>query len=141
MQNIKESWKQVLDIISTEVTTVTYDLWIKTLEPLTIKDDCLIILATSEKSKERCNDLCASQLKLAIAESFENVSSYKIISPEEQETFSVDNQTDVVIQEIKKPASMKFNSKYNFDNFVVGKCNEFVFAASRAVAEKPSKKI
>ena len=140
MQNIKESWKQVLDIISTEVTTVTFDLWIKTLEPLMIKDDCLIILATSESAKKRCNDLCASQLKLAIAESFENVGSYKIISPEEKETFAVDNQTDVVVQEVKKPVSINFNSKYNFDNFVVGKSNEFVFAASRAVAENPGKR-
>lgn len=140
MQNIKESWKQVLDIISTEVTTVTFDLWIKTLEPIMIKDDCLIILATSESAKRRCNDLCASQLKLAIAESYENVGSYKIISPEERETFAVDNQTDIAIQQVKKPVGISFNSKYNFDNFVVGKSNEFAFAASRAVAENPGKR-
>lgn len=141
MQNIKESWKQVLDIVSTEVTTVTFDLWIKTLEPLMIKDDCLIILATSEKSKERCNDLCSSQLKLAIAESYENVSSFKIISPEEKETFAVDNQTEVAVQEIKKTNSIKFNSKYTFDNFVVAKCNEVVFAAGRAISENPGVRI
>ena len=139
MQNIKESWKQVLDIISTEVTTVTFDLWIKTLEPLTIQNDCLILLANSEMAKKRCNELCSSQLKLAIAESFEDVSSYKIISPEEKETLSIDSklQPDTTFQEIKKNTNTCFNPKYNFDNFVVGKSNQFVFAASRAIAENP----
>ena len=33
-----------------------------------------------------------------------------------------------------------FNSKYTFDNFVVGKSNQFVYAAARAVAEHPGLK-
>lgn len=142
MQNIKESWKQVLDIISTEVTTVTFDLWIKTLEPLMIKDGSLILLANSEVAKKRCNELCSSQLKLAIADTFESVNSFKIISPEEKDNFVSNSQSDVnvISQEIKKDSFSVFNPKYNFDNFVVGKSNEFVFAACRAVAENPGTK-
>src|SRR5207302_328274 len=33
----------------------------------------------------------------------------------------------------------QLNSRYTFDSFVVGKSNEFAHAASRAVAEQPSK--
>lgn len=139
MQNIKESWNQVLDIISTEVTTVTFDLWVKTLEPLTIKDDCLIILANSEIAKRRCNELCSSQLKLAIAECYDSVGSFKIISPEEKADMVTNSTESIVRQEVKKDDFI-FNDKYTFDNFVVGKSNEFVFAASRAIAESPGKK-
>ena len=37
-------------------------------------------------------------------------------------------------------AKNPFNSKYTFDNFVVGKSNQFVYAAARAVAEHPGEK-
>ena len=33
-----------------------------------------------------------------------------------------------------------FNPKYTFDNFVVGKSNQFVYAAARSVAENPGEK-
>ncbi len=33
----------------------------------------------------------------------------------------------------------RLNTRYTFDSFVVGKSNEFAHAASRAVAEQPSK--
>src|SRR5947199_9513760 len=33
----------------------------------------------------------------------------------------------------------QINTRYTFDSFVVGKSNEFAHAASRAVAEQPSK--
>ena len=142
MQNIKENWKNVLSLMQSEVTTITFDLWVKTLEPVAIKDNCLIILASSETAKRRCNELCASQLKLAIADAYNDVDSYKIITEEENEIeetqqmeeVSVSNDDNYSIQ------STQFNPKYTFDSFVVGKSNEFVYAASRAVAEAPGKK-
>ena len=141
MQNIKDNWIEVLNAVSSEVTTVTFDLWVKTLEPLIIKDGCLILLASSETAKKRCLELCESQLKLAIADNFE-VDSFKIISPEEKDDFSPEVKPDenVVLEDVKKTSSVSFNPKYTFDSFVVGKSNEFVYAASRAVAENPGKR-
>ena len=141
MENIKDKWNEVLNVISNEVTTVTFDLWVKTLEPLMIKDDCLILLASSESAKKRCMELCESELKLAIADNYE-VNSFKIITPDEKDDFSpAEKQSEnVPLEDIKRQNSTTFNSKYTFDSFVVGKSNEFVYAASRAVAENPGKR-
>ena len=87
MQNIKENWKNVLSIMQSEVTTITFDLWVKTLEPVAIKDNCLIILASSETAKKRCSELCSNELKLAIADAYADVDSYKIITEEESEDY------------------------------------------------------
>jgi chromosomal replication initiator protein len=43
-------------------------------------------------------------------------------------------QTEFDFRESSNP----FNSKYTFDNFVVGSCNEFAHAAARAVATNPA---
>ena len=140
MQNLKDNWNEVLNTMSNEVTTVTFDLWVKTLEPLTIKNDCLILLANSETAKKRCLELCENQLKLCIADNFE-VDSFKIISPDEKEDFSpMAEQQNVVLEDIKRQNSTNFNPKFTFESFFVGKSNEFVYAASRAVAENPGKR-
>lgn len=140
MQSLKDNWNEVLNTMSNEVTTVTFDLWVKTLEPLTIKDDCLILLASSETAKKRCLELCENQLKLSIADNFE-VDSFKIISPDEKDNFSpMSEQQNVALEDIKRQNSTNFNPKFTFESFVVGKSNEFVYAASRAVAENPGKR-
>lgn len=137
MQNIKESWENTLNVMVNEVTFITFDLWVKTLEPLAIKENCLILLANSETAKKRCLELCSDALKLAIADCFEGVDSFKVISPEEKEDFSPKKEDTVSTPEIIKKDNFKFNPKFTFENFVVGKSNEFVYAASRAVAENP----
>ena len=139
MQNIKENWNNVLSNMANEVTTVTFDLWVKTLEPIAIKDDCLIIMASSETAKKRVLELCSNQLKLAIADNYQDVQSYKIISPDEREDFLPDDNPEQNVVQTKKE-SMSFNPKYTFESFVVGKSNEFVYAGGRAVAENPGKR-
>ena len=53
MQNLKENWLKVLDLLEREVTAVSFDLWIKSCEPIELKDDCLVIRANSETAKQR----------------------------------------------------------------------------------------
>ena len=38
-----------------------------------------------------------------------------------------------------EPAELSLNTKYSFETFVVGSCNQFAHAASQAVAEAPAK--
>ena len=137
MQNIKESWNNVLNVMINEVSTITFDLWVKALEPLSINNGCLIVLASSETAKKRCNELCANELRLAISDCFEDVDSYRIISPEEKENFTPQISETPNTEVTKRENLIKFNPKYTFESFVVGKSNEFVYAASRAVAENP----
>lgn len=142
MSNIKDNWEKVLTILEKEVTAVSFDLWIKTLEPFEIQDNCLIIIASSETAKERCMSSHSTVLKLAIAESFDDVESFEILSPDEKEEYlsaKIPSTTETKITEADKPAGaiFKFNPKYTFDNFVVGKSNQFVYAASRGVADTP----
>lgn len=54
---------------------------------------------------------------------------------------SVDGQTAPPTQHAFEfqPNGQRFNEKYTFERFVVGSCNEFAHAASRAVADNPAK--
>lgn len=145
MQNIKENWTQVLDAVSNEVTSITYDLWIKNLEPIEVRDGCLVLKANTETTKKRVEELCTDVLKLAISDCFENVSSFKILSPEEklenkEPEVQTNNYQTNQIDQIAKQGTIQFNPKYTFDSFVIGKSNQIAYAAARAVAENPGQK-
>lgn len=142
MQNLNENWLKVIDLLEREVTAVSLELWIKTCEPIAIKNDYLLIKASSETAKNRINEMLLDQFKLAIGEVFDNIKGFEILSPQEAEELKLENDDiDSDKNKIDEPKTKKFNQKYTFDSFVVGKSNQVVYAASRSIAENPSGKI
>ena len=139
MELLKELWSSVLNILEKEVTAVSFDLWIKTLEPISIKEQSLILVASSETAKNQCLKNHATAIKIAIKDIKKNIKSFKILRQKEKE----ENYKSIVNEE-KQKEELKplcnFNKKYTFDSFVVGNSNQFVYAASRSVAENPSSK-
>lgn len=140
MTNLDESWKKILDLLEKEVTAVSFDLFIKTLEPIEINNNCLVLAASSENSKTRCLSLHATPIKIAVTQVFDNVNSFEILSPAEKEEYlkqtKPENET-VISEDFKENLQPKFNPKYTFDTFVVGSSNRIVYAAARSVAENP----
>ena len=142
MQNLKENWSKVLNLLEKEVTAVSFDLWIKTLEPVEIKNDCLIIKASSETAKQRVLNMHSSQIKLVLSEVFDNINCFEILNDEEFEVYNKQQlEVKCSTEEVPVKVGQKLNPKYTFDSFVVGKSNQYVYAASRNVAENPSGKI
>lgn len=137
--NINEKWSKVLNILETEVTAIFFDLWIKTLEPIKIVDNKLYVMASSIDAKNRCLKLYKTELSIAISDVFEEVESFEILSPEEKEEFDKTNKEEVseILPTRENLASTKFNEKYTFNNFVVGKSNQYVFHACKSVATSP----
>ncbi|MDD4211160.1 MAG: chromosomal replication initiator protein DnaA [Clostridia bacterium] len=140
MQYEKELWASVLNILEKEVTAVSFDLWIKTLEPVEIKNNEIVLVASSETAKNQCLKNHSTPIRLAVKEVYKNIDSFNILSPQEKD----DHLKDVAIleerQEKEYSPLCNFNKKYTFDSFVVGNSNQFVYAASRSVAENPNNK-
>lgn len=139
-QNILlETWQKVLNNLETHVTAITFDLWIKTLKPIDVLDNILFLEANGEDAKERCIKLCKTELKLAIVDNFADVTDFEVLSPKEAQSFkdqlvvsSNSSQTSKVLDDYK------FNEKYTFNSFVVGKSNQYVYFACKSVAENPA---
>ncbi|MCK9574387.1 MAG: chromosomal replication initiator protein DnaA [Clostridia bacterium] len=143
MQELKDIWNLVLNLIEKEVTAVSFDLWIKTLEPLEIKGDKLILLSPSTTAKTQLIKYHSIVLKTCIAEVMPNVESFDIIDPTEKESYlkaSEPVNSNCIENNIPQNNVNCFNAKYTFDKFVVGKSNQFVYAAARSVAEHPGTK-
>ena len=142
MNNLNGLWQKICDELSKEVTAVSFDLWIKSLEPVTVKDNTLYLSTTSETAKLRVLKLHSEQIKTAILNNSDEITDFKVLNPDEKEAFlatpASENNSDY---EEKNNNTFNFNVKYTFDNFVVGNSNKYVYAAARGVAERPFDKI
>ena len=142
MTNLQESWKKILLILEREVTAVSFDLFIKNLEPIEIRDDILYIEAESETAKTRILALHETSLKLALSQVFDNVKGFEILTPEEKEdyikTYSQTTEEEIPLSAVENDPNPKFNPKYTFESFVIGPSNRIVYAAARNVADNPA---
>ena len=52
MNNAKELWEKMLTNLEIEVSAVNFDVWIKTLEAVSIIDGRLVLMVPSEGSRK-----------------------------------------------------------------------------------------
>lgn len=143
MNNLDQLWKFILEEVSKckEVTALAYDLWIKTLSPVCICNNNLVLLAESQAQRNILQNRHVSHLHAAAKKVYPAVAGIELIVENEREAYSefVENSAKA---DVKTPETLSsdFITKYTFDNFVVGKSNEFLAAAAKAVAESPGQK-
>ena len=118
-----------------QVTAITFDLWINTLQPISYHDDELILKAPSSSAKHQAtNSNILSKIQSAIHQVFNLYTEVRIVEENELQNLQPKHIEQVQDEKLKS----KFNQKYTFNNFVVGKSNQFVHAAMQSVAENPS---
>ena len=139
MQDIETIWKQILEKLELRISSVSFMLWIKTIKPLEIDDkENFYIVAQSVTAKNQilrnfldkisdcCYEIVGKKLNILVLDQNEEIEYLK------------NNQTKETVS--KREEKSPFMEKYTFDNFVVGKSNQFVYAAARTVAEHPGKR-
>lgn len=127
-------WEESLKFIKAELTDVSFNTWIKTIKPLTIKDDIVILCVPNDFTK----GILESRYTTLVTNAIKKASSkpYKV-------KFIMESEVDQYIDKSEKEkehlqTSPMLNPKYTFDTFVIGNSNRFAHAASLAVAEAPA---
>lgn len=140
MQDLSSLWQAVLDKLELMVSNVSFIMWFKPLKVVDLVENKKLIIATNstsaknqilrnyfDKLSSAVNDIFASNLEIEVLDQNEEIEYIKV---------NGNSAKEKEVEVSKNP----FNAKYTFDNFVVGKSNQFVYAAARAVAEHPGEK-
>lgn len=126
MESFSDVWKQVLEICRQDVTEVSYNLWIASLEPIKFENNTAVLMVSTDFKRSVFEENFHEIVKKA----FIQVLGFKVnldvlvsgsYSANESEEFFSDSQ----------------DQEYSFDNFVVGSSNKFAHAASVRVATVP----
>lgn len=135
-----EQWKKVLNKIENEVTVIIFDLWVNTLTPIQYANDELILMAPSVTAKNQVNQPgLFEKITKYVREEFTPYTFVRITEKQEYEE-NIRKQEQEFDKILKDNTNLKskFNKKYTFENFVVGKSNQVVCAAMERVAKNPS---
>ena len=87
MKAMKEIWAEALKTLRNEVTAVSYDLWITTLEPFDLVDNVLYLTTTSETAKARVLKLHEGQILQALLLADPEIKNFQVFDPTERERY------------------------------------------------------
>lgn len=136
-------WEEFLFEVNKQTSASAFDVWIKTLEPLCVQNNALVLSTNSIGSKTILDKNYKKILETEIKKFLPSVKCVEIVVEDSEEFIQIKKPIEekVYEQKIEEPHyDLLINPKYTFENFVVGGCNQFTVAASNAVAENPGKK-
>jgi chromosomal replication initiator protein len=135
-KNIENLWNSTLQFVKTQLSDVSFDTWIRVIQPLLLKDNEIVLSVPNEFTKNilqsRYMDTISGSLK-------------EVIGTPVYVKFILESEIEKYLENINaknmnsEQTYSILNPKYTFDTFVVGNSNRFAHAASLAVAESPAK--
>lgn len=146
-----EIWANILEEIAKAVSATSFDVWMRTLEIVDIKENILVLNTPTKSSQNVLLKTYKKQIIAAANTVYRAITDVEINIKKEilvEEPVSSPMGTERVYVDENNKGTLKsnenvfhFNPKYTFDSFIVGGSNQFAAAAAKAVAEEPSTKI
>lgn len=135
---LNDLWQKTLNLLKNELTEISFNTWIKTIEPISISQTTIYLGVPAEFNKGILESRYSVLIKNAVRQitSREYAIEFAIPSQDDNKKYSAgqgemgNNEESIV---------SLLNPKYTFDTFVIGNGNRFAHAAALAVAESPAK--
>lgn len=129
-ENCYEIWDKAKELLKKETTIITYETWIQPLEMKSIKDNNVILIASSTFQR----DTVVSRYLDLLTNTFNFLTNKKCnvkikLKAELEETPDIESTKEFV--------NSGLNPKYTFSTFVVGNNNKFAQAAASSIVDNP----
>ena len=125
-------WRQIRDKAEGVIPPVSFNTFIKDLEPVDVVNRRIILKAPTDLAANTIMKKHAVPLREAIAKSDLGISDFRLVV-DGSDTYT--EEEDEGLGDDFKPVPV--NKNFTFDSFVVGSSNKFVYAAAKSVAEHP----
>ena len=125
-------WKQISERVQNLVSPISYNTYIKTLEPVDILGRILVLKAATPLGANTIMKKHAEKIRDAMTKCDLGVKDFRLVVDGSEE-FSIEQEEDASESFQISP----INKQFTFDSFVAGANSKFVYAAAKAVAEAP----
>lgn len=157
--NTDQLWQTTLSQLQLQMTRATFDTWVKDTHIVDHNGDCLVIGTKNGYAKDWLENRLSNTISRTLAsvlghpvviefiiDSTTGSKNGRIVEPEADDHFSLQslngNGNSLTINGNGHPQGGKdrltLNTRYTFDQFIVGASNRLAHAASLAVSEKPA---
>ena len=131
-------WEKALETLKSELASVRYDTWIKTLSPVKYVDTSFYFQTLNPIHKELVEKSYKNIIISALSEAADALdfsSDIDVYFLDAEEATRLKQPS--VVTESANAMRTALNPLFTFESFVVGSSNEFAHAAARAVADNP----
>ena len=146
MQSFKDVWEKALFILENELNSTSFESWIKLLVPMKMENDIAYFCVSTLFQKSIIDKKYKAEVEHAISNVMGFDVQMQVMTEEEvpprfrEMTHRKNEEINTALPRIEEEEIQAFNAKTNltFENFVVGKENEFAHAAALAIANNPA---
>ncbi len=137
-------WHSCLEDIKKEIPAQVFDTWFKPIKFFSLKKNVLTLAVPNKFFQEMLFNNYLDIIDSCSERIFEKPLKIHFYIPSSMDDISDDENAkrpqpkDVQKTEKIVDSVTGINPKYQFDNFVAGRSNEFAFAAAKSVVEKPA---
>mgnify|MGYP002681616282 CR=1 FL=1 len=136
--NAEDAWQSALGQLQTEMSKATYDTWVRSTELVSCEGDTFTVGVQNAYARDWLDTRLTGTVQELLTDMLRRPQTveFVVLHPEDPDTadeLSGNGKGELV----SRPAS-QFNSRYMFENFVVGSSNRLAHAACMAVAESPA---
>ncbi len=142
LNNLSEIWDKTENLIKAELTEVSFNTWIKTIEPISLEGNQIILGVPNDFTKGILTTRYVTLISNAIKQITSKKYEIQFVIPTEENIQNIKREhiKSQKQQLVETNLSLtNLNPKYTFDTFVIGNSNRFAHAASVAVSEAPAK--
>ncbi len=133
-----EIWEKTLNVIKVELTEVSFNTWLKAIQPVSIKENLITFSVPDDFTKGILEARYSKLIKNALKQVTSEYYDIRLIIPTEENFTSIMTERSEINQS-EESVNSSLNPKYTFETFVIGNSNRLAHAASVAVAESPAK--
>ncbi len=141
--NAEQAWQATVGQLQMDMSKAAFDTWVRNTELVTCDEGLFTIGVQNAYAR----DWLESRLSGTVVRILSGIMNRPqavnfIVCQKDRETLEAANSTGASEEDAVAPgdgpSNSTLNSRYNFDNFVVGPSNRLAHAASLAVAENPA---
>ena len=136
MNSIQDIWNGIMEILSGKLTTTSINTWFADCTPIDLKDGTLVIHTTTPFKRDILKGRFESEIKEALREMFSCDFELLILAGDE-----LDDYKNEQVNKEKAELALPEMDDYTFENFIVGKSNEYAYAAAKGVVKNPGSRV
>lgn len=131
--NIDEIWDKVLSSVKDNISSVSYDIYLKKTKPFSFDNSFFKISVSSSIIKSMIEKRYKNIIEAGIEQAMGQKLSLKVVE-ENEENSQIEQTKNIFNSEMSYYA---VNPKFTFDNFIVGNSNNIAYEAAKRSAEYP----
>jgi chromosomal replication initiator protein len=143
--NAEQAWQSVLGQLQMEMPRASFDTWVRDTRFLNYDDGLLIVAVRNAYARDWLENRLLSTVSRLLAGMMDRAVDVRFVVANVNDVMDTEDGAEpgdvaeVRLSDAVKPRNTTLNSRYTFENYVVGANSRLAHAAAQAVAEKPAR--